>query len=164
MEGAVKKEEEVAASSLDTEAAGQDSGYTIAATAHAVDSGLVHMISKLLSCRLLALNSDKQSWVLFGTCRLMAAGGVAAGARLQLRLRAELLQPHDGPPGLGLGRGLPDARRRCRVVRQLAPRRPACRRRTEVHPVQGPHGIRLRYVRARLLFPGSVTVSQAGLI
>jgi hypothetical protein len=59
MEGAVKKEVMVA-SSLDTEAAGQDNGYTIAATAHAVDSGLVHMISKLLSCRLLALNSDKR--------------------------------------------------------------------------------------------------------
>jgi hypothetical protein len=46
MEGAVKKEAMVA-SSLDTEAAGQDNGYTIIATAHAVDSGLVHMIRKL---------------------------------------------------------------------------------------------------------------------
>jgi hypothetical protein len=95
---------------------------------------------------------------------MAAAGGAAAGDRLQLRLRAELLQPHDGPPGLGLGRGLPAARRRCRVVRQLAPCRPPCRRRTEVHPVQGPHGVRLRYVRARLLFPGFVTVIHAGLI
>jgi hypothetical protein len=40
MEGAVKKEA----------TADQESGYTIATTAHAVDSGLVHMISKLY-CR-----------------------------------------------------------------------------------------------------------------
>jgi hypothetical protein len=59
MERAVKKEAMVA-SSLDTEATGQDNGYTITATAHAVDSGLVHMIRELLSCRLLALNSDKR--------------------------------------------------------------------------------------------------------
>jgi hypothetical protein len=58
-EGAVKKEAMVV-SSLDIEAAGQDNGYTIAATSHMVDSGLVHMISKLLSCRLLTLNSDKR--------------------------------------------------------------------------------------------------------
>jgi hypothetical protein len=68
-----------------------------------------------------------------GTCRLMAAGG--AGASL-----------------------LPAAcRRRC-VVRQLAPRRLSCRRRPEVHPVQGPrsciYGLRLRYVHAEL-FPYS---------
>ena len=75
----------------------------------------------------------------------MAAGGAAAGDRLQLRLRAELLQPHDGAAGLGLGRRLPAARRRRRLVRQLAPLRPPFHRRPEVHPVQGPHGLRLRY-------------------
>jgi hypothetical protein len=59
MEGAVKKEAMVA-SSLDPEAAGQDNGYIITATAHAVDSGLVHIIRKILSCRLLPLNSDRR--------------------------------------------------------------------------------------------------------
>lgn len=76
--------------------------------------------------------------------RLVAAGGAAPGDRLQLRLRAQLLQPHDGAPGLGVGRRLPAARRRRRVVRQLAPRRPPLRRRPEVHPLQGPHGLHIR--------------------
>jgi hypothetical protein len=58
MEGAVKKEAMVA-SSLDPEAAGQDNGYIITATAHAV-AGLVHIIRKILSCRLLPLNSDRR--------------------------------------------------------------------------------------------------------
>lgn len=85
-------------------------------------------------------------WLL-PACRLVAAGGPADGDRLQLRLRAQLLQPHDGAPGLGMGRRLPAARRRRRMVRQLAPRRPPFRRRTEVHSLQGPHGLRIRYVR-----------------
>ncbi|XP_051227681.1 proline transporter 1 isoform X2 [Lolium perenne] len=74
----------------------------------------------------------------------MAAGWVAAGDGVQLRLRAQLLQPDDGAPGVVVGRRLPAPRRRRRLVRQLAPRRTPSRRRPQVHPLQGPHGLRLR--------------------
>jgi hypothetical protein len=52
---------------------------------------------------------------------------------------------------LGWGHRLPAYRRRRGVVCQLAPRRPTCHRRPEVHPVQGPHAWALSSVSEVLI-------------